>query len=244
MAGRDVATTEQVAFYDEWNEKFRSTDFAHIEPESRARGEKVLAVAARLRLPTPRILEVGCSTGWLAKELARFGSVVGTDLSPKAIEIARRLVPGVEFSSGDFCELDFPAASFGLVVSLETIFYVSDQDRFLRKIVELMQPGAYAILTSVNAFVYERRSDMELALQRGQVRQWLTRSELRRLLSRHLEIVSWTTALPKGDRGLLRMVNSTKVNALLGLFASEATIRGWKEALGFGHTHVILLRKP
>jgi 2-polyprenyl-3-methyl-5-hydroxy-6-metoxy-1,4-benzoquinol methylase len=242
MSQGPVPVEEQVAFYDEWNEKYRNADFEHIELLSRARAAKVLEIVSALRLPDPAIIEVGCGTGWLSRELCRHGRVTGVDLSPKAIEIARKLAPDAEFASGDFMAMDL-RERFDLVVCLETIFYVADQNSFMKQIVDALRPGGYAVITAVNTFVYERCTDVAMALQRGQVRQWLPRRDLRRLLSAHLTIRGWTTALPRGNLGVLRIVNSTKLNALLATVFAEETIRRAKESWGLGHTHVVLLQK-
>jgi len=91
-------------------------------------------------------------------------------------------------------------------------------------------------------FVYERRADV-LPLAPGQVRHWITRAELRRLLKPYYRLRRLTTVMPVGHGGVLRVVNSYKVNKLLGLALSERRIAAIKERLGFGTTIVALARR-
>ena len=51
---------------------------------------------------TDDVLEVACGSGSLTSEIAKFArSVVGIDISPKMLEIARLRVPGAEFLETD-----------------------------------------------------------------------------------------------------------------------------------------------
>ncbi len=49
--------------------------------------------------PNASVLELGCGTGWLVRELhSRIGSrVTGIDLSPAAIEVAKQACPAGRF---------------------------------------------------------------------------------------------------------------------------------------------------
>ena len=66
---------------------------------------------------------------------------------------------------------------------------------------------------------------------------------LRALLSARFECLRSRTVEPGGNRGILRLVNSRKLTALLSwIFSKERVIR-MKERLGFGQTIVVLARK-
>jgi 2-polyprenyl-3-methyl-5-hydroxy-6-metoxy-1,4-benzoquinol methylase len=233
---------EQAAFYDRWNPSYRTSGFAAIEPESKARGTRVLQVLGALGLERPSILEVGCGTGWLTEQLVQFGAVTAIDLSGKAIEIARGRGLGAEFIAGNFYTQDLPAGHFDVAVCVETVAYVPDQPRFIDKIASLLKPGGHLILTAVNPFVYNRRTDVQ-PLEPGQIRKWLTRGQLHRLLGGRFRILKSTTLHPVDGRGVLRLVNSHKVNRLLGCVLPERAITSMKEALGFGHCRVVLARR-
>lgn len=233
---------EQAEFYDDWNARFRLQGFDDIEPESKARGNKVLQIIHSLCLKRPTILEVGCGTGWLTQRLATLGEATAIDLSRKAIEIAERRRLGAEFIAGDFFTQDFSLRHFDVAICVETISYVADQRRFIEKLASLIKPGGYLVLTSVNKFVYQRRADIGPP-KSGQIRHWLTRMELHRLLKPDFRVVKSVTVLPKGDKGLLRAVNSSRLNWALRCVLSAERISWAKERLGLGHCRVVLGRR-
>ena len=84
------------------------------------------------RLDRPRVLEVGCGWGELAArlELEAEASVVGVDLSPRMVELARQR--GVDAIVGDVQELEYPDGSFDAVVAAWMLYHVPDLDRAAR----------------------------------------------------------------------------------------------------------------
>ena len=166
---------QQTEFFDHWNESHRKEGYDEIEPESRARGERVLQILESLRIRGKSILEVGCGTGWLTERLVQFGPTTAIDLSPRAIAIARSRGLGAELLAGDFCTQEFSTGKFDVVICLETISCVADQREFIEKLATVTRPGGYLIITAQNKFVYERRSDIGPP-KPGNIRKWLTAS--------------------------------------------------------------------
>lgn len=189
------------------------------------------------------ILEVGCGSGWLCKQLVPFGQVTGTDLSDEVLARAQADLPQVKFVAGDFMELDFPPCGFDVVVSLEVLAHVADQNGFLEKIARLLRPEGSLALATQNRFALKRWSEVP-PQGVGQVRKWVDVKTLRRLLSNHFEIVELTSIVPVGDRGILRWVNAPKVNRMLSIFVSRSRIEALKEHLFLGHTLMVFARKP
>ena len=94
------------------------------------------------------ILDVGCGTGEIAARLAeRFpgASYVGIDLEEPHLERARLRCAGfgprVRFERGDALQLDFPDASFDLVVSRHVLQALPDAARALQEMVRVARPG-------------------------------------------------------------------------------------------------------
>lgn len=80
------------------------------------------------------ICDMGCGPGHVAKYLHELGAnVFGLDLSPKMIEIARKMNPGIKFQVGDMFALDIPDESLGGIVSFYSICNISKES--LRKAV-------------------------------------------------------------------------------------------------------------
>src|SRR5262245_19051495 len=69
---------------------------------------RIAAVLALLPDPPARVLDLGCGTGWTSAFLARRGyDVLGVDIAPEMIRLARRLrrrerLANVRFQAGDF----------------------------------------------------------------------------------------------------------------------------------------------
>jgi SAM-dependent methyltransferase len=92
-----------------------------------------------IRFPAgARVLEVGCGTGAVTRELAGWpgvAEVVGLDPSPTFLASARRHhSPGnVEFVEGDARALQFQDRSFDVVVFHTTLCHVPEPERALRQ---------------------------------------------------------------------------------------------------------------
>jgi 2-polyprenyl-3-methyl-5-hydroxy-6-metoxy-1,4-benzoquinol methylase len=238
----DPSIQEQREFYDEWNTRCRNGAFEEITEEIRLRGARVLDLIKGLGLNGPHILEVGCGTGWLSEKLVELGDVTGIDLSPAAVALAEERNIGARFVAGDFYEYDFDGMQFDVCVCMETLFYVPDQPRFVERLAEHTREGGYLVLTAINSFVYERSSDIPPPAP-GQLRRWMSARSLERLLSGYFTVLSNTTVAPRGNMGILRLVNSRKLNALLGRVVSRDRIRRMKERCGLGGGIVVLARR-
>ena len=93
----------------------------------RRRAEAILAMLRELRLERPRILDLGCATGWMTNLLSDIGSAQGLDLSEAAIAIARSQYPTIQFTVGDLYSVPLANDPVDVVVCQEVIAHVSDQ---------------------------------------------------------------------------------------------------------------------
>ncbi len=234
---------EQAEFYDRWNEENRTDGFDNVSPEIRLRGERILARFSEMGLSGKRILEVGCGTGWLSQRLKSFGSVTAIDLSPKAIEYAAAHDPESEYIAADFLEYDFADTRFDVIVCVETLFYVEDQRRFMQKLLNLSEPGARLAFTTINSFVYSRSRDIGPP-EPGQVRSWLSRKETSALIREYFSLDESFTIEPRGDMGILRLVNSVKLNSLIETVMSAERVKALKERAGLGGGILYFAHKP
>jgi len=81
------------------------------------------------------ILDVGCSTGALTEYYANNteGNIIGIDFSSEAIEFAqkrtRKKQDRLSFQVMDMDEIDFPSNSFDTVLSIDTLYFVSDLNK-------------------------------------------------------------------------------------------------------------------
>jgi SAM-dependent methyltransferase len=92
-----------------------------------------------------RVLDVGCGTGAVAREAARRagaeGRVVGLDLNPRMLAVARRVAPEIEWRQGDAAELPFADAAFDVVISQYAAMFFPDPVRALGEMWRELAPG-------------------------------------------------------------------------------------------------------
>jgi ubiquinone/menaquinone biosynthesis C-methylase UbiE len=102
-----------------------------------------------IRFPAEaRVLEVGCGTGAVTRELASWpgvAEVVGLDPSPTFLASARRHHPpgNVQFMEGDARALQFPDGSFDVVVFHTTLCHVPEPERALKQAARVLRPGGW-----------------------------------------------------------------------------------------------------
>ncbi|MBX7164934.1 MAG: class I SAM-dependent methyltransferase [Pirellulales bacterium] len=119
-----------------------STDLAFIHDagfgffaENAAR--ELLARLRRAGHTSGLVVDLGCGSGILAAELTQAGyDVLGYDISPPMIELARRRAPRAEFITGSFLTARFPACV--AVTSIGEVFsYLFDRRNHQRRVVAL-----------------------------------------------------------------------------------------------------------
>jgi 2-polyprenyl-3-methyl-5-hydroxy-6-metoxy-1,4-benzoquinol methylase len=231
-------TSLQRSFWNRWNADNREQD---IQEVSARQAEIIIGWLERLRRTDLAILEAGCGSGWLCPRLARFGPVTGTDLSDEVLDRARRRWPEVRFLSGDFMDLDLAAEAYDVVVTLEVLSHVADQKAFVNKMARHLRPGGLLMMATQNRPVLEKFNRIPPP-EPGQLRRWVDKDELRRLLEPGFEIIELFSVTPQANRGLMRLVNSNRLNRpLRAVFGNR--VERFKEAMGLGWTLMALARK-
>lgn len=92
-----------------------------------------------------RVLDLGCGFGWHCDYAAEHGAaqVIGTDISEKMLAGARKktTAPQVRYALMAMEDIDYPAASFDVVLSSLAFHYVEDFPLVCRKIYDCLAPG-------------------------------------------------------------------------------------------------------
>jgi len=89
-----------------------------------------------------RMLDIGCSTGGFLLACRGAGwRVAGLDISSRAVELARELVPDGEFHCGELGGAPWPAGTFEAATSWEVIEHVSDPLAMVVQAGTLLAPG-------------------------------------------------------------------------------------------------------
>jgi 2-polyprenyl-3-methyl-5-hydroxy-6-metoxy-1,4-benzoquinol methylase len=230
--------SEQASYWDAWNAKCRE---AELPPRVQRQAEVVVGWLKRIRRENLRILDVGCGTGWLCALLLPFGAITGIDFTSEVLDRARSRMPKVRFITGDFLQTDLKE-EFDVVVAMEVISHFADQPAFLHKCCESLRPGGYLMLATQNKYVYERRAETQPPSPL-QVRKWLTARTMRQMIETEFEILEVTSVCPDGYQGLLRFVNSIRLNKLVAHVVPQSRLDEWKERKLLGMTLLALARK-
>ena len=216
-----------------------------------SRAVAILGALSETGLLEPRILELGCGTGWLSAILGQFGPTTGVELSGEAVDAARGRYPFLDLSQVDLAVWTPPEAEFDVVVSHEVIEHLTDQARHLAIARRALRPGGFLILTTPNADTVRSMAPAppdhptENALSDQLIENILTRDELLALVrSAEFRVVRHTSLiLGAGGGALRRVAGSTKVRAALAPLHLAAAFDRWALSAGAGlHTLVVAQR--
>jgi ubiquinone/menaquinone biosynthesis C-methylase UbiE len=104
------------------------------------------------------IADIGCGTGHHAGALAdKHLKVIGVDISPSMIEIAKKNAPNVEFKVGNALESTlFNMNSLTHILCMYfTIYYFEDKRRFFDNAMDWLMPGGYLIVHMVDRETFD-----------------------------------------------------------------------------------------
>jgi ubiquinone/menaquinone biosynthesis C-methylase UbiE len=114
--------------------------------------------------PGSSVLDVGCGSGASAIPAAinvgPQGRVTGIDLAERLLAIARsksvaQNLRNVDFQRADMTALGYPDASFDAVVSVFSIFFVTDMVAQVRELWRVLRPGGRLAITTWGPRMFE-----------------------------------------------------------------------------------------
>jgi len=131
------------------------------------------------------VLDVGCGSGEHLSALAALGKydLTGMDVSPVALELAKRKVPSARLVQLDI-ERDHLSEQFDLVMSLQVVEHLMDDVAALRHMAHMTR--SYALISTLLG----RMRPSERAI--GHVRNYSTDELRRKLKSAGLEVLTIT----------------------------------------------------
>jgi O-antigen biosynthesis protein len=155
-----------------------------------------------------RVLDVGCSTGYLAERLQQRGAtVIGLDMDARSAELARRFCTDVLVGDIETMELPFEPASFDAIVCGDLIEHLRDPQALLARLRPLLRPGGRLVLSTPNIANWAMR--LSLLFGRFRYTEWgildkththfFTRKTLRECLEAagyRVEVFDYTVPVP------------------------------------------------
>jgi SAM-dependent methyltransferase len=133
---------------------YRSWSEQYDEPGNPIIAIEEPAVWARLEtVPPGRALDAACGTGRHSRRLVELGhQVVGVDLTPEMLSIARRNIHGATFVEGDLRGIPTADAQFDLVVCGLALAHIAELDAAVAELGRVLKPGGRALVSVLHPF--------------------------------------------------------------------------------------------
>ncbi len=171
----------------------------YLTPDVVAQRDKVLALLAPKAGESA--LDIGCGPGLTTEALANAvgasGQVLGVDIAPPMLAIAKRRcahLPQVEFGMADVTRLPYQEASFDVALASQVYEYVEQVDHALRELARVIRPGGRVVLvdTDWESAVWASHDD---ARMRRVIETWnehIPHPQLPRTLKRRMEAAGFS----------------------------------------------------
>jgi len=145
--------------------------------------DHVTSLAIEKLLPRDLTLaDIGCGTGSLTFELARFArKVIGVDLSAEMLRRARgiakvRQIHNVEFQQGDALKLPLDARSVDAAFCVMVLHFLPDPARAIAGLCRIVRPGGSVILVDLvqhnQEWMRDQMAHQWLGFERQSMDQW------------------------------------------------------------------------
>ena len=146
--------------------------------------DRVTSIAIEKLLPRDLVVaDVGCGTGSLTFELARFAKkAIGVDLSREMLRRARDLakekrVRNVEFRMGDALKLPLKPQQVDAAFCVMVLHFLPEPQRGIKELCRITRPGGTVILVDLvrhtQEWMREQMAHRWLGFDQGTVEQWL-----------------------------------------------------------------------
>lgn len=144
-----------------------------------------------------KVLEIGCGTGAIMKELESLAATVcGLDISPAALRYCRQR--GIEsVCVADAASLPYQDNRFDLVVGVDVLEHVEDDAGALREIYRVCRPGSLLIVTvPAFQFLWSRRDEQHHHRRRYTLSQFRERVAAAGFIVKRASYINMPLLLP------------------------------------------------
>jgi len=239
---------ERIDFKDQegfYNKRWEGKKFANRLKLLRCAA--ILDAIASTKIHEPRIIDLGCGTGWLTNILGSFGEAVGVDLSSAAIEQASIRYPRLKFIKSDFLKWDNPKNEFDIVVSQEVFEHlrITDRQSYVDLVFELLRKDGYFIITTPNIRTFAAMpEEQRIAWSSQPVENLVNLNTLSQILSTRFRVIKTTSViLGYGNRGMHRIVNSKKLGAIINFIGMRDVFTQLALKANYGLHYLVVSQK-
>jgi ubiquinone/menaquinone biosynthesis C-methylase UbiE len=106
--------------------------------------------------PGDVVLDAGCGTGTVSRLVVPLvgpgGRVVGVDVNPNMIDVARQICPSARLDVGDVRELACAPGSFDLVYAAHTVQFVAERSLAVQELARVTRAGGRVGVTTWSSF--------------------------------------------------------------------------------------------
>lgn len=194
-------------------------------------------VASPAPLVGAHVLEVGSGRGGGSSYIARYhqpAKVTGMDYSSEAVAFCQerhRAVSNLKFVVGDAEHLPFPAASFDVVVNVESSHCYGNVGKFLSEVARVLRPGCH--------FVF---ADLRGETEMDQLKEMLAKQSKWEQIEVEDITARVAAALEADDARKRAMINEMISPRLRPMFEQFAGVEGGKVSQGFQKRDLLYFR--
>jgi SAM-dependent methyltransferase len=191
----------------------------------------------------PRLLEVGCGTGGLLRELSSWAEAYGLDLEREAVAFCQER--GIDRAcQGSVNTLPFRDNTFDGIIGVDVLEHLDDDEGALRELLRVCRPGGVLVATvPAFQFLWSRR-DVQLHHKRRytlpQFRARVARAGFQVLKSTYVNLPLFLPLLVMVKTGRLRSGANQKVDYALVPGAINRVLGGVFQLEGRLLAHVSL----
>ena len=114
-----------------------------------SRADAIGQLKREISSPAPIILEVGCSSGFLLREMRAAipgAMLIGSDFISGPLEALHRSMPDLPLLQFDLVQCPLPSDSIDAVVALNVLEHIEDHQGALRQMFRILRPGGIAVI--------------------------------------------------------------------------------------------------
>lgn len=98
-----------------------------------------------------RLLDIGCATGFFLVEAQKAGfEVYGLEVSPYALQVARKKFGTSRIYQGDFITINYPENFYDCITMFDVLEHFRDPFAVISKVKHILKPNGFLIITTPN----------------------------------------------------------------------------------------------